>query len=199
MYTPGTTFPNCWRCITRPARSVLSLASGINWIDTGRGVWFGLVRRTYWSKELSGSNRPLVFAKGGLVWDDRNPNDSAESRAEAAIDPPGMRRRPRLRVGCPVCGALSARLISACVHTVDPATSNRTSLWQITIPPSSDLDSTGLSISRQRIEVLEVRIEPQFVIHDACPRSVTCSVKHALSRRKHPSAAQALIPDRSDR
>ncbi len=131
--------------------------------------WFGLVRRTCWSKELSGSNRPLVFTKGGLVWDDRNPNDSAASRAEAAIDPSGMRRRPRLRVGCPVCGALSARPISACVHTVDPATSNRTSQWQITVPPFITSGFNGLSISQQRIEVLEVRIEPQFVIHYACP------------------------------
>ncbi len=51
-----------------------ALESGINWIDTAAVYGLGhseeVIGRLL--KELSDSDRPLVFTKGGLIWDERN-------------------------------------------------------------------------------------------------------------------------------
>src|ERR1700730_11436085 len=52
-----------------------ALALGINWIDTAAG--YGLGHSAGGGgrllHELPASERPLVFTKCGLVWDERNP------------------------------------------------------------------------------------------------------------------------------
>src|SRR5208337_5431470 len=52
-----------------------ALEKGINWIETAAVYGLGhseeVVGRLL--RELSGSDRPLVFTKGELIWDDRNP------------------------------------------------------------------------------------------------------------------------------
>src|SRR5690349_4753505 len=52
-----------------------AVRSGVNWIDTAAVYGLGhsetLVGRLL--REAAPADRPLVFTKGGLVWDERNP------------------------------------------------------------------------------------------------------------------------------
>ena len=63
---------------------------GVNWIDTagvyGLGHSEEVVGR--FLKTLDASERPLVFTKGGLVWDERNPM----TRARRILAPDSIRR-----------------------------------------------------------------------------------------------------------
>ncbi len=71
-----------WAFSWGPQDDVISLATmrhalalGIDWIDTAAAYGLGhseeMVGRLL--RELPASERPLVFTKGGLVWDERNP------------------------------------------------------------------------------------------------------------------------------
>src|SRR5215470_101828 len=57
-----------------------ALEHGINWIDTAAVYGLGhseeVVGRFF--KELKPADRPLVFTKGGLVWDENNPREVAK-------------------------------------------------------------------------------------------------------------------------
>src|SRR5664280_3402035 len=67
-----------------------ALESGINWVDTAAVYGLGhseeVVGRLL--KQLPGSDRPLVFTKCGLIWDDRNPM----AQANRVLKPQSIRR-----------------------------------------------------------------------------------------------------------
>src|SRR5258708_31034660 len=68
-----------------------AVSSGINWIDTaavyGLGHSAEVVARAL--RDFLPTERPYVFTKGGMVWDEANP--AAEPRR---IGPPDSFRRP---------------------------------------------------------------------------------------------------------
>jgi aryl-alcohol dehydrogenase-like predicted oxidoreductase len=80
-----------------------AVARGINWIDTAAVYGLGhseeVVGRAL--REIPGGDRPLVFTKGGLVWDEKNPMvqakrvqrpDSVRRECEASLRRLGVER-----------------------------------------------------------------------------------------------------------
>src|SRR5438876_11671942 len=83
-----------------------ALELGINWIDTAAVYGLGhseeLVGRLL--RELSQNDRPLVFTKGGLIWDERNPMkepsrvlkpEAIRTEVEASLPDPPRGRQAR--------------------------------------------------------------------------------------------------------
>jgi aryl-alcohol dehydrogenase-like predicted oxidoreductase len=101
-----------WRCSWGPQDDAASIATmrhalglGINWIDTAAVYGLGHSEEVIGQllRELSSSERPMVFTKCGLVWNERDP--MAEPRR--ILKPESIRRE---------CDASLCRL---CVDQID--------------------------------------------------------------------------------
>ncbi|MDH4130260.1 MAG: aldo/keto reductase, partial [Gemmatimonadota bacterium] len=63
-----------------------ALKLGVNWIDTAAVYGLGHSERIVGRllRELSPSDRPLIFTKGGLIWNEANPMTAAETNLRPA-------------------------------------------------------------------------------------------------------------------
>ena len=70
-----------------------ALERGINWIDTAAVYGLGHSEEVVGAllRELPPAERPLVFTKCGMVWDERDRDGGRARRARARVDPARVR------------------------------------------------------------------------------------------------------------